>query len=98
VTTERLHCQTPGCRRTRKPFGGYGEWVCQKCYDKVPPTTRREHVEAKRALRKVARRRDVPDADKEQAWLRTEAAWAALKAAARGGLPDSDVLRQMGVI
>jgi hypothetical protein len=98
MTAARLHCQTPGCRRTRKGFGGYDEWVCQKCYDKVPPTTRREHVEAKRVLRKIVRKHDVPDADRESAWLRTEAAWIAVKDAARGGLPDDDVLRQMGVV
>ncbi len=97
MTAERLHCQTPGCRRTHKFFGGYTEWVCQKCYDRVPPSTRREHVEAKKALRTLARRQ-TPDADKERAWARAEVAWIAVKTAARGGLPDNDVLRQMGVI
>lgn len=98
MTAERLHCQTPGCRRTRKGFCGYTEWVCQKCYGRVPPSTRREHVEAKRALRSLARRQDTSDADKVRARRRGEAAWIAVKEAARGGLPDSDILREMGVI
>lgn len=98
MTAGRLHCQTLGCRRTCKAFGGYEEWVCQKCYDRVPPATRREHVDAKRAIRSLARRQSAPDAERDQAWLRAEAAWLAVKEAARGGIPDDDVLRQMGVI
>lgn len=93
----RLHCQTPGCRRTRKPFSGYSEWVCQKCYERVPPATRREHVEAKKALRMMARR-VVTQEQKESAWRRADAAWDAVQTAARGGLPDDDVLRQMGLL
>jgi hypothetical protein len=54
-------------------------------------------VEAKRHLRSVARRKNVSEADKGLAWLRAEAAWNAVKAAARGGLPDDEVLRQLGV-
>lgn len=98
MTAERLHCETPGCRRTRKGFGGYIEWVCQKCYERVPPSTRREHVEAKRVIRSLVRRQGSSDADKERAWRRGEAAWIAVKEAARGGLPDGDVLREIGVI
>jgi len=96
VTGERLHCQTPGCRRTRKPFG-YGEWVCQKCYDRVPAATRREHVEAKKALRMKARRKDKTHDEIVQAWNRSQVAWAAVKEAASGGLPDDDFLRHIGV-
>jgi hypothetical protein len=92
----RLHCQTPGCRRTRKE-ANFSEWVCQKCYVWVPPATRREHVEAKKALRMIARR-NAPYEQREAAWVRADAAWTALKTAARGGLPDDDVLRQMGIV
>lgn len=92
----RLHCQTPGCRRSTKP-AKYTQWVCQKCYDRVPDTTRREHVEAKKALRLLARRRGTTQDDIYTAWNRAEAAWMAVKEAARGGLPDEDFLRHIGL-
>ena len=94
--TVRVCCSTPGCRRTTKP-GRFSEWVCQKCYDRVPQALKREHVEAKRLLRS-ARRRAGDDAGREEAWERADAAWQAVRAAARGGIPDEAVLRSMGVV
>ncbi|NTF18069.1 hypothetical protein G6L37_06600 [Agrobacterium rubi] len=97
MTGERLHCQTPGCRRTRKACG-YAQWVCQKCYEKVPAATRREHVEAKKVLRMKSRRQDRNREEIVEAWNRSQTAWAAVKDAARGGLPDEDFLMHIGLV
>lgn len=97
MSGDRLHCCTPGCRRTRKPFGGFSEWVCQKCYDRVPTSTRREHTDAKKDLRIKARRTDKTHEEILEAWNRSQAAWGAVKQAARGGLPDDNVLKEIGV-
>jgi hypothetical protein len=98
MTGERLQCATPGCRRTRKEFSGHTEWVCQKCYDRVPRETKREHGEAKRSLKRIARLKASTEDDVRSAWARSQMAWVAVKEAARGGLPDDDVLREIGVV
>lgn len=94
---ERLHCSTPGCRRSRRNEGPvFTEWVCQKCYDRVPPVVRAEHKAAKAVLRKLRRTRDFETL--EAAFMRTDAAWEAVKRCARGGLPNDEELREIGLL
>jgi hypothetical protein len=95
MTDARHSCQTPGCKRTLK-YRGYTEWVCQKCYSRVPPAIKREHTEAKKNLRKVVRKGNHDEI--VAAWNRAEAAWMAVKDSARGSLPSDDVLRHIGVL
>jgi hypothetical protein len=45
--TERLSCEVPGCRRTRKP-NRYPEWICGDHWREVSRNLRRRYTRAKR--------------------------------------------------
>jgi hypothetical protein len=96
---ERLHCAVSGCRRTRlNKDPVYYEWVCQKCYVIVPAAIRCEHKSAKAEIRKLRRARCDDVVRVEAAFTRADAAWEALLNSASRGLPDEQVLREMGIV
>ena len=52
-TTERLRCEVPGCRRTRKPDPLIAEWICAKHWALVPKHWRRVFARSKRRGRAI---------------------------------------------
>lgn len=45
---ERLPCQVPGCRRTRKPESGVVAWICADHWRAIPAERRRIYSLARR--------------------------------------------------
>ena len=46
--TDRLPCQVPGCRRTRKAQAGVIAWICGPHWSAVPRERRRLYALARR--------------------------------------------------